>query len=95
MVEDFVELSETFIFGGNAPTMQCFNISASDDGFVENEELFFILITSQRTLVDIPVPLTQVNIQNIDSEFQSSFESTLSSHVTVPFLFSGSVTVYY
>lgn len=74
VVGDFVELSETFIFGGNAPTMQCFNISASDDGFVENEEIFFIVITSQSVLVDIPVRQTQVNIQNIDSEFQSSLK---------------------
>ena len=58
----------TFVFDGNESMEQCCNISSVNDGFVENEELFFVQLTSVMMLVDIPIPSAQVNIRDNDSE---------------------------
>ena len=58
----------TLVFGGNESTIQCCNISSVNDGFVENEELFFVQLTSMMMLVDIPIPSAQVNIRDNDGE---------------------------
>ena len=58
----------TFVYGGDEPTVQCSNISSLNDGFVENEELFFVRLASMMALVNIPISSAQVNIKDNDGE---------------------------
>ena len=90
-LQDFTIRDTTFTFDAESPNPQCFQLGVSEDGLLEDDELFSMLLSSPDDVVDIGIGTLEVTILD-SSELVTGFVSPTDS-VTEGGLFMACVEI--
>ena len=77
-LQDFTIRDTTFTFDAESPNPQCFQLGVSEDGLLEDDELFSMLLSSPDDVVDIGIGTLEVTILDL-SELVTGFVSPTDS----------------